>query len=274
MSLWCPYCGTKDSVNEFLTLDQRRRLRSAAQQYAVQQLSRLLDDAFSPSKSVRSGPVQIRFERGRTEIPPLLTYLERQTVRIQECSTCGGRTALYGIALYCAYCGQSDSLSIFLASIQASRACLAAASLLTGDDRALLQATGGEDRLTENALTDMVSAFEVYCKHRYAELVGTSSLQSYLKTNGKNAFQRLDGATAAMEAALGRTLTSMLRPGEWKELRLAFAARHVLTHNAGVADSAYITAGGAVPFGQRIQITRTTSERALRLVEQLIRGMN
>jgi hypothetical protein len=239
----------------------------------MQEAARLFEEAFSPMKDIKAGFIQISFEVGRVEIPPLLTYLERQTVRTQVCSACSGRTAVYGIALYCAYCGKRESLAAFLASLEATRACLAAVEGLPVAGRLALQATGGEDRLAENALGDTVSAFESYCRHRYSELVGTAKLTEFLKANGKNAFQRLDTAVAALEQALGRSLTSALKPKEWSELRLAFATRHVLTHNLGIADAQHIAAGGTTPIGQRVQVTRTIAERALGLAERLIQAM-
>lgn len=65
----------------------------------------------------------------------------------------------------------------------------------------------------------------------------------------------------------------VLSQAEWEELREAFARRHVLTHNLGIADARYTAAGGTTPVGQRVQVTPTTAERALQLLERLVQSV-
>jgi sarcosine oxidase delta subunit len=272
--LWCPYCGTQANRDEFMTLDQRRRVRSAAQRLALEEASRVLEEAFRPLERRLSGPIRFRFERGRVEIPPLLTYLEKETVRQKVCGTCGGRCAVYGIAVVCPVCGGRDPLEMFLESLEAARACLLAVSDLPADRRWIFQASGGEERLAENALSDTVTAFEAYCKARYEEVTSAAALQTLLRRRGQNVLQRLDDAVPTMETALGRTVASALTTGERRELAVAFATRHVLTHSFGISDARYRAAGGTTPLGERVQVTRTTAEHALRLTERLVGAMS
>jgi hypothetical protein len=133
-----------------------------------------------------------------------------------------------------------------------------------------LQARGGEDRLAENALVDSVAAFEAYCRSRVEEVNGAAQLQILLSKHGRNVFQRLDEAVQIMQAELNISGTGALSTTEWDELREAFATRHVLTHNLGIADAHYGASGGTTPLGQRVQVTRTAAERALQLLERLV----
>src|SRR6059036_2221463 len=41
--LGCPYCGARAQRDQFMTLDQRRRLRSAVQRLAIAQVHAMLD---------------------------------------------------------------------------------------------------------------------------------------------------------------------------------------------------------------------------------------
>ena len=272
--LWCPYCGAEAERDEFMTLDQRRRIRSAAARLALEEVGKMLEEAFRPLECLRTGPIQVRFEKGRVETPPLLTYLEKETVREKLCDTCGGRCAVYGIALACPLCGRREPLGMFVESLEAARACLAAVDHLPVARRKALEASGGEDRLVENALRDTVTAFEAYCKSRYEELKGPVGLQSLLGKRGPNVFQRLDDAVSIMETAQQRKVGTALTGAELDDLRLAFATRHVLTHNFGVSDARYQAAGGTTPLGQRVQVTRTIAERALSLTERLVGAMS
>lgn len=123
--LWCPYCGHPASRDEFLTLDQLRRIRSAFARLAMAEVSRMFDDVFRPLQRT-TGPIQIGYERGRTELPPLLTYLEEGTVRERTCRGCGNRFAVFGIAIFCPFCGRRDGFESFTESIDAARSLLAA----------------------------------------------------------------------------------------------------------------------------------------------------
>lgn len=271
--LWCPYCGADAERDEFMTLDQRRRIRSAAARFALEEAGKMFEEAFRPLERHR-GPIQVRFEKGRVETPPLLTYLEKETVREKLCATCGSRCAVYGIAVACPLCGRREPLGMLIESLEAARACLAAVGDLRVGRRRVLEASGGEDRLAENTLRDTVTAFEAYCKSRFEELQGPAGLQSLLGKSGPNVFQRLDDAVSIMEGALGRKFGTALNGAERDELRTAFATRHVLTHNFGVSDTRYKAAGGTTPLGQRVQVTRTVAERALALTERLVGAMN
>lgn len=272
--LWCPYCGAESGRDDFLTLDQRRRIRSAALRLALDETSRMFEEALRPLNRFKSGLVQIRFERGRVETPALLTYLERATVRAKTCEDCDSRSAVYGIAVVCPVCGRRDPMEMFIESLEATRACLVAAADLPADRRQVLEASGGEDRLAEGAVRDSVAAFEAYCKARYEGILGAAALQALLRARGPAIFQRLDDATSVMEVALEKPLENALSDAERDELQRTFATRHVLTHSFGVSDDRYLTSGGATPLGQRVQVTSTMADRALFLIERLVRAMN
>lgn len=269
----CPYCGAQHPTSQFLTLDQRRRLRSAAQRYAMTELHRQMTDAFQGFSSSGSGMIRVELQPGQLELPPLLTYVEQDTRRTVTCSHCGAATCVYGIALFCARCGRRESMAAFEQALHAAEASLAAVELLLVDQRRALEAIGGLDRLAENVLGDIVTAFEGYCRTKITEIAGAAKLASLQKTNGANFLQRLDIALQAMSSTLGRPLLSAFPASEFDELKVAFATRHVLIHNLGIADAKYAAAGGPVPVGQRVQVTTTVAKRAIRLVDQLVHAM-
>ena len=125
----------------------------------------------------------------------------------------------------------------------------------------------------ENVLGNEVPAFEFYCRALYSEHAGESALTALLKARGRNMFQRLDDAVDLIDTLLNRDLTPRLEPPEWTALRLAFATRHVLTHNFGLADAQFVSATASGVVGQRVQVTRTFAERTLTHVERLANAM-
>jgi hypothetical protein len=272
-TLSCAYCGATGQKDRFLTLDQRRRLRSAAAKWAYSEVHRMISGVFGTGRSIDAGLVKVSFEVGRAETIPLLSYVERETGRLLTCNSCGALSASYGIAIFCPFCGRRDSRETFAQSIRAARTALETVSTLGMEARLQLQASGGEDRLVENVLGDAVTAFEFYCRAVYSEHAGESALTALLNARGRNVFQRLDDAVDIIGILLNRDLTPTLETPDWTALRLAFATRHVLTHNFGLADVQFVrtTASGVV--GHRVQVTRTFAERTLTRVERLANAM-
>lgn len=269
-ALFCSYCGATGPISGFLTLDQKRRLRSAAASWAMSEMHQMLTDTLGSHRTISAGMISLSFEIGHVEIPPLLSYIERQTGRVQQCNKCGGLSASYGIAIFCPFCGERDSRETFSQSIRAARTALSSLGSLAERVQVQLQLAGGEDRLVENALGDAVTAFESYCRAMYAERAGDSALAALFKAKGRNVFQRLDDAVAIMAGLLSRDLKPELDASGWSTLRLAFATRHVLTHNFGVADAQFVAMTGSGVEGQRVQVTRTFAERTLSLVERIV----
>lgn len=272
-TLWCTYCGATGPKDRYLTLDQRRRLRSAAARWALAEMHRMLSDTLGGQQPMQTGLVSMSFEIGRVEVPPLLSYVERETGRLLRCRSCDGLSASYGIAIFCPFCGLRDSRETFAQSIRAARTALETVARLDKETRLQLQASGGEDRLVENVLSDAATAFESYCRALYAERLGESALAALLQARGRNVFQRLDDAIGIISTLLNRDLTPTLEGADWSALRLAFATRHVLTHNFGLADIQFVNVTGSGVIGQRVQVTRTFAERTLTLVECLVQGM-
>jgi hypothetical protein len=100
-TLWCAYCGARAKKDRFLTLDQRRRLRSAAAEWAYAEVHRVISGVFGAGRSIDAGLVRVSFEVGRAETIPLLSYVERETGRLLTCKSCGELSAAYGIAIFC-----------------------------------------------------------------------------------------------------------------------------------------------------------------------------
>lgn len=270
----CPYCGATNKSNDFLTLDQRRRLRAAASRFALAEAHRLLSDALgSLPQSSGGGLIELSIRPGRLELPPLLTYLEKETLRIMSCTICGKGTSVYGIALFCANCGARESMPTFEQAMRSALSVLDATKSMAPDARRILEAQGGLDQLADNLLEDVVSAFEACCRSRYEELIGPGSLESLQSVRGRNVFQRFAEAMVIMDSATGRSMGSVLTLAEAAELKIAFATRHVVSHNMGIADAGYVAGGGSTPVGQRVQVTETMARRSVELVERVVRAM-
>jgi len=133
--LWCTYCGAMGPRDRFLTLDQRRRLRSAAAKWALAEVHRMLSGVLGNQRTMQAGLVSVSFEIGRVEIPPLLSYVERETGRLLRCRSCDGLSASHGIAIFCPFCGRRDSRETFAQSIRAARTALETVSTLQRQTR-------------------------------------------------------------------------------------------------------------------------------------------
>ena len=167
----------------------------------------------------------------------------------------------------------ADSLETFAQPIRAARTALETVSTLDMETRLQLQASGGEDRLVENVLGDSVTAFEFYCRALYAEHAGESALLVLLDARGRNVFQRLDDAVDIIGTLLNSDLIGTLEALDWSAPRLAFATRHVITHNFDLAETQFVRSTASGVVGQRVQVTRIFAKRTLSRVERLPNAM-
>lgn len=84
-------------------------------------------------------------------------------------------------------------------------------------------------------------------------------------------FQRLDEAAELYRDHLGVDLPALVGPTRWNRLLRFAAIRHVLVHNAGIADAKFLTSypDWPRPVGQRIHVTKDDADGILEVLMRL-----
>jgi hypothetical protein len=270
---FCPYCGTRAATDDFLAHQMPRinaAMEAAAEQYAHQALEDILGKAFGKRARPRSRSglfdVSVSYQPGRP--PPrrtLPTYDIEPTRRSMRCNRCNEAFAVYGLAIYCPSCGQLAPAQQFVELVRVQRDRLVALDKLDPRTRRDLMEGGVVSATYESTVKDGFGALETYLKDRFQE-----NAKNVTKPPATTTFQRLQDANELYKQHLGVDLEAAVGPQVWAALLQAAAIRHVLTHNAGVIDTKFLTRVSSWPQrqGERLQVRRADADRFLDALEQ------
>jgi hypothetical protein len=267
--LACAYCGHRASVSDFITVDQRERVLSAAKAYAVAKIQNALGSAFRPMTS-RGGMFSVSIEY-KPGIPPRLhSYVEEQVRRTLICEACSRATAVYGATSFCPYCGPRNVRVRVRDEIEAQRRALALFEHLPDDVREEARAAGVMDTAAADALENVVTLFEQFCRETFESIVTHADV--VLRKERPNVFQSLDDADRMFQRHAGKSIRAAVSSDTWLRLNTAFAKRHVLTHRGGVVDQRFLdrVPTSTLAIGQRLVVNRSEAEITLRDLEALL----
>ncbi|MXM62519.1 hypothetical protein GR925_03390 [Streptomyces sp. HUCO-GS316] len=124
LTLWCVYCGHQADHSEFITAQQRKRLRRAASDLGMQIVTRELDRAFRglSSSGSRHGFVSVRHESRPFHPRPLPGIDEERLTRVRTCPGCQNRYAVFGEHRFCPVCGHLPASSVAFDALDADMA--------------------------------------------------------------------------------------------------------------------------------------------------------
>lgn len=233
--LTCPVRGTTESDEHFLTKDQVKRVHAAQVEIARGAVNDILRDMG------RRGPTRSRAVTIKWNVPapyepkPLPTYVERQTIRTFTCPNGNHRAVVYDLLAFCPYCGPDDTppRAVFDDTMAAMERLLRVVTDQPAEARAELEAAGGSTLLAERA----------------------PHIRAGKQAPSGNPWQNVDRLAKQWSADFGSDPISGISSAEQRTLRLAFARRHILEHNGGVADAKYVAETGDGPAGRRVRIT-------------------
>ena len=251
-TMFCAYCGTKGSKDEFLTRDQLRHARNVAKEkamkYAHDEFNNMLKRAFGRSRSnslikftVRTTPY-----RERSIYP---NYREREVDSALLCHDCNTRFQVDGIFGFCPGC-KAEQMRVYDADLAIIKQELERAS---DSQRALRHAYG-----------DLVSTFELLCRRRALKI-----------TQDSGRFQNLSATRRFFEQYSGVDVLACLGKSEWLSLRRLFQKRHLFAHGTHVIDDRYVAEvpEDAKLLGEVPTLSLSEFEIAANAVRKIIDGI-
>jgi hypothetical protein len=269
--LYCPYCGYRDDLQKFMTRDQLKWVKSMVVRDIHQAVDGMFKDVFGThGKAYGEGLFSVKLEYKPGILPSVRHYAEKDLKRVVECDKCGGKYAVYGIAIYCPWCGEGN-LEVHL-----TRSAEIIKSLIAAKDQIVEKAgRESEHHLLGNCLEDCVSLFEGFLKAIYASRLRQKygREQSTRKINELgNSFQQLSKAEKIFMQDFDVDLFSDISEAEQEMMELQFAKRHVITHNLGLVDNKFKR---QMPTwqaaGQDISLDPLEIERLLTLIQMVLR---
>jgi hypothetical protein len=267
--LVCAYCGHRASVSDFITADQRERVVSAAKAYAVAKIQDAFGRAFRPATS-SGGMFSISIEYKPGTPPRLHSYVEDQVRRTVICDACSRAAAVYGATSFCPYCGPRNVRVRVRDEIEAQRRALALFDHLPDDVREEAKAVGVMDTAAADALENVVTLFEQFCRETFESIVANADV--ILKKERPNVFQSLEDTDRMFQEHAGLKIRAAISADDWVRLSTAFAKRHVLTHRGGVVDQRFLNRvpRSTLAVGQRLVVSRSEAEISLTALEAIL----
>jgi hypothetical protein len=267
----CPYCGTVDNMQHFLTEAQVEWVKSMMFRDLARTVDNMFKGVFKPTPSRSQGMFSISMKYKSGSLPSVRHYAEEKLKRIVACDKCGFKYAVYGISFHCPICGEGN-LSRHLDRSAETINVLIEESDRIGRERG----SPVGQHMIGNALEDVVGLFETFLKHVYAHEVK----KRYPKTEAetklekvRNTFQRIEGGEKLFKDELGQYLYSSITANEKEFLEAEFLKRHVLTHNLGLVDRKYQEKAQTYQRqGAELELKPEEVKTALELVTRIIKG--
>jgi rubredoxin len=244
INAFCPYCRTEAEPGDFITKAQTDYALTLVENEAVDGINRMLNEALdlgaSGKKKMDAGLFSIEMSLKPATPNPISRPLEEELRRDVTCPHCGLEHSVFGLAIWCADCGED----IFLTHVDKELQVIEKMLSVVGERRQTLGArVAGRD--VENALEDLVSVFEAVLKFiakLWLDKQGMSAEEvvEVLEKKVRNQFQNIDLASSLFKKYLGVDLFENIPSDNVGALRTIFEKRHPITHNLGVIDRKYL----------------------------------
>jgi hypothetical protein len=260
----CPYCGTKEGHDHFMTPDQLDYARSVAMRHVTAALRQGLKQhefEIKPPRNALFGiGISVKLKDGA--LPTLHRYAEKPLETEVRCDRCTLAYAIYGVFGFCPDCGTHNNLAILQANLRLLEKVLDLAEAQAESDPLVAQ------KLLESAAEGCVSAFDGWGRATVAALISKAREPNAVKNMS---FQRFETAMAKLHDGFGFDVGRALGAPEQTAIGRLFQKRHLLAHKLGVVDEAYLaaTADPAAAVGRRIGITSEEIRGVLPMLARL-----
>lgn len=254
---YCPYCRHEAAPKDFATQEQIRYAKEMVLREAHIGVNNMVRNDFGlgsfGKKKLGGGLLSMEISYKPGSLPYVHRPFEDEVRRDVTCPHCTLDQTVFGLATWCADCGED----IFMTHIEAE---LAVTRLML-DDVGRRQAQLGKRvaaKDLENCLEDAVSIFEAAIRaivRRAMIIRGESSelIEAAFKKLG-NAFQNIDRTQKELYSMFGKT---PLEVELSEKLKSAFEKRHPITHNLGVIDRKYMEQAKELEQeGREVRLTR------------------
>lgn len=240
---YCPYCRHQDEPANFYSSEQLRYAKDMVLREAHAGVSQMIKDSLglgsNGSRKFGGGFITMEMNLTEGDKPSVHRPLEEEVRRDVACLHCGLDQSVYGLATWCADCGND----IFLVHVDAEFSVVRA-MLSDIDRRRDILGVRIAAKDIENCLEDTVSILEAAQRalvRRHLTALGKSNeeIERFSKKVGSS-FQSLKRSAEVLQSEFGVLLLDCLSEQESEALGSTLDKRHPITHNLGVIDRKYL----------------------------------
>jgi hypothetical protein len=268
-NFFCPYCGHSDNIQQFITDDQLKWMQSMMMRDMARTVHNAIESAFESIKPIKGGMFSLNLIYKPGTLPSVRHYAEKNLQRIVECDECGMGYAVYGIAIYCPWCGHGNLHIHLKRGIDTIRALI---TIKPEIETQIGKEAGSH--LLGNCLEDCVSLFEGFMRIVYLQMLRKTKSEDIVEqkmTELKNTFQNLNRAELLICSDLGWELFEGISSSDREFIEEQFAKRHVITHNLGLVDEKYKSHIQTwQQAGQEIVIEASDLERLIKIIDRVL----
>lgn len=256
---FCPYCRFNAEPTDFHTKEQLRYAKDIVVQEAHDGIEKALKDALglgsSEKKRIGGDFLSIELSYKSKPRPHVKRPFEEDVRRDIICPNCGLDHSVYGLATWCADCGEDIFLIHVEVELNVVRIMLSDIDRRRGNFGVRVAAKD-----LENCLEDVVSIFEAVMRaltqrHLFASDATDNDVERFFKKIG-NSFQNVRRAEEIFLKEFNLPLFDGFSAQEIDELADVFEKRHPITHNLGIVDKKYIErARTAEKEGREVLVT-------------------
>jgi len=255
---FCPYCGYSGKQDQFFTKEQVKYIESIAVRHfqgIIKKEAKKWDRELR--SSTRKSFIKLSVDY-KSSHRPIAYYAEKEVETRLVCENCTLEYAIYGKFANCPDCGKANTLQILNANLSLIHKLLIQAEIQTDPSF--------REYLIHNALEDIVSSFDSFGRNSISIAVRNTTL-SDLSTS----FQNILKAKDRIEQHFGFDFSQALSEGDWNLILALFQKRHLISHNDGIIDEAYvqITGDNSAVIGRKIVVTIDEVRTALQYISSL-----
>lgn len=241
----CPYCNSIAPIDHFFTKQQIEYAQSVALNHISRELLGMMKKM--ERKPDRNAFISIGITV-KGSPTPITYYSEQELEERVTCSSCTLEYTIYGAFGFCPDCGIHNSTQIVSANFELALKLIELAAQADEDVR---------KKLIENALEDVISAFDGFGRERCSIVAP------------KVSFQNISAAKDKLSSSLNLDISSGLTPDQWDFVCEQFQKRHLLAHRMGVIDEEYIRKTGCSSEleGRKVSITNNDVKELVKLLK-------
>lgn len=269
----CPICGHIDTSEKWWTQSQLDYMYDKAMNvghnYIVNEINKSLKNLERSTK--RNKNAKVKYKPGKNiSVDNNPWRLNEEWEQDIECSICKTRYSVIGMAYFCPFCGNIDVDGIFDRNLQTIDKIIFS---LPEMEKKLMEYLDKDAvmnmivKMLESSLSNVISVFQKFAESKFKNMSD--------KNIRPNDFQIVEKGSALFSEFIDEGYLAWVSEEEVEFMNLMFQRRHILEHNGGIIDEAYLNKTNDPNYnvGQRYVIKKADIYNLTSIIDKIGSGI-